>query len=547
MSKTLQEYLIALGFKMDEAGMRRFNDTLVHTSKGVMALGSQVTATAAAVELAVIKITDQFTSLYYVGQRTDSSVAKLQGWESGARQIGLTSEKARSAVEGLARAMRSSPGVEALVNQLGIKTKGRDTTDVLHDIVGKLRQMPFYMAAQYGQLLGQNPDDLLMMMQRFERAEKATADYQKRQKAAGVDADDLARKSSDFDRKLEHLSDTFGILAQRVAMTFLPTVEKAIVLIDQLAEAFTQWDKASGGWVTWWSTIATSALGLFLARAALVRLGLIKMGEAAAATSTALGTGLLGKIITGALRIAGPVGWLLGMTEEANKGEQDIYTKGKNGQMELTDYGRSLQGGGKGQGGAPGGSRQEMGQYVMSFFQSMGWTKEQAAGLAANADRESGFKPTAVGDSGRAVGLFQWHPDRQKAYFELTGKDLRDASVDDQLRFAHHELTQGAERAAGDILRRTRTAGEAGAAVSRFYERPRNTEGEANSRATAAEGWFNAPGAPPPGPGGGVNIQQKTDIHVSGTNDPKEAGAQVLAGQGRVNGDLVRNLVGATR
>lgn len=536
----LKEYLIALGFKVDETSLRRFNDYLQSTTKTAASLGSQVVATATAVELAVVKITDQFTQLYYASSRTDAAVSKLQGFEYGARQIGLTSDKARSAVEGLARAMRTSPGIEALVNQLGVSTKGRDTTDVLNDIVGKLREMPFYLAAQYGQLLGQSPDDLLMLFQRYERAIASADEFRKRQKAAGIDAKDLAQRSAEFDRNLGHLASTFDLLSQRVAISFLPAAEKVIKVVDGVVEAMVQWDKTSGGWVTWWGTLATSALGVFLARATLVRLGLIKLGEAAAGASAALGASLLGRLMTGALRLGGPIGILLGSTVTANEGEVDLE---KLSPADREAAIARMHGGGR----APQG-RQELGRYITEFFRSQGWSREQAAGLTANADRESGLRHTATGDAGRAYGLFQWHPDRQKAFRNWSGKDIRDATVDDQLKFAHYELTQGAERAAGDILRRTRTASEAGAAVSRFYERPANAEGEAALRGSSANRWFQGSLGPSPGSGPApVTIQQKTDIHVAPGPDARETAGRVTAGQSRVNGDLVRNLEGATR
>jgi hypothetical protein len=43
--------------------------------------------------------------------------------------------------------------------------------------------------------------------------------------------------------------------------------------------------------------------------------------------------------------------------------------------------------------------------------------------------------------------------------------------------------------------------------------------------------------------GQAVTINQKTDIHVNGTGDPKAVGNEVLRGQVRVNGDIVRNTV----
>lgn len=119
-------------------------------------------------------------------------------------------------------------------------------------------------------------------------------------------------------------------------------------------------------------------------------------------------------------------------------------------------------------------------------FMEMGWSREQAAGLAANVQSESGGDEKAVGDNGRAYGLAQWHPDRQKEFAKQFGKDIREASRDEQLQFINYELRQGNERAAGDALSATRTPEQAAAIVSQRYERPKDVTGEAAKRAQLA-------------------------------------------------------------
>lgn len=135
-------------------------------------------------------------------------------------------------------------------------------------------------------------------------------------------------------------------------------------------------------------------------------------------------------------------------------------------------------------GAVRGGSRAAQ---AMAYFQSMGWTPAQAAGIVANISEESGFDHTAVGDGGRAYGLAQHHPDRQANFKKRFGKDMKGSSFEEQLAFIHHEMTQGTERAAGNRLRNARTAAEAGAVVSRYYERPRDADGEAADRSRLAE------------------------------------------------------------
>ena len=134
----------------------------------------------------------------------------------------------------------------------------------------------------------------------------------------------------------------------------------------------------------------------------------------------------------------------------------------------------------------------DMAARVANFFEELGWTKEQAAGISANLSAESSFDPTAVGDGGKAYGVAQWHPDRQDAFRQWAGKDIRQSTLEEQLRFVHHELTQGNEKRAGDLLRLAKSAGQAGSVVSRHYERPADKDGEAAKRSASAEKILSA-------------------------------------------------------
>lgn len=123
----------------------------------------------------------------------------------------------------------------------------------------------------------------------------------------------------------------------------------------------------------------------------------------------------------------------------------------------------------------------------MKFFMDKGWTREQAAGITANLMKESNMRPDAVGDGGKAYGIAQWHPDRQRDFERWAGKSIKDATVAEQMAFVHYEMTEGKEKAAGDRLRAAKTAREAGGIVSKYYERPKLREEEAAERGANAE------------------------------------------------------------
>ena len=141
---------------------------------------------------------------------------------------------------------------------------------------------------------------------------------------------------------------------------------------------------------------------------------------------------------------------------------------------------------------------------VMRFFMSRNWTKEQAAGITANLWHESRFDPASVGDSGKAYGIAQWHPDRQMIFKKLFGKDIRQSSVNEQLEFVQYELTHN-EKNAGRRLKNARTARDAGRIVSQFYERPHAVIKEAGSRGETAS-----------------EFSQTINITVNGATSPQE-------------------------
>lgn len=180
--------------------------------------------------------------------------------------------------------------------------------------------------------------------------------------------------------------------------------------------------------------------------------------------------------------------------------------------------------------------QENRGRHAMNTLVGLGWSPEQAAGVVANLHKESGFNPGAVGDGGAAYGIAQWHPDRRAAIERGTGRSLIGASLDDQLRAIDYELRNN-ERAAGDRLRATRTAADAGAVVSRYYERPAAADSEASERGAGASRWaakYAAPLPPvpamaPPGAQGQPGPDGKATVRLTFDNPPQNMRASTVA------------------
>lgn len=169
-----------------------------------------------------------------------------------------------------------------------------------------------------------------------------------------------------------------------------------------------------------------------------------------------------------------------------SRGATDLARSGSEAARQLVEGAREAARSIAGAGGGAGGGADRRAQ-AMAFFTGRGWTPAQAAGIVANLQHESAFRANAVGDSGSAYGIAQWHKDRQRAFAAWSGHDIRKSSFEEQLAFVDHELTQGAYRAAGAKLRGARGADESGAIVSRDYERPKFADAEAQARGRTAE------------------------------------------------------------
>jgi len=105
------------------------------------------------------------------------------------------------------------------------------------------------------------------------------------------------------------------------------------------------------------------------------------------------------------------------------------------------------------------------------FFMSRGYSQAQAAGIIGNLLGESNLRTGAVGDSGKAKGIAQWHPDRWNPHVAMAqaqGKDPFDLVT--QLEYVDWEL-RNKEKGAFNRLMKAKTVDEATAAFIGF-ERP---------------------------------------------------------------------------
>ncbi len=135
----------------------------------------------------------------------------------------------------------------------------------------------------------------------------------------------------------------------------------------------------------------------------------------------------------------------------------------------------------------------ERAQAAMRYFESQGWTKEQAAGIVANLIYESGGQLNhrqAQFGGGPGYGLAQWENPRQADFKRVMGVDIRESTFEQQLAFVQWELTN-TESSAGNALRGAGTAAQAADIFLRRFERPRDPDASEAERTRLANKLFS--------------------------------------------------------
>lgn len=537
----MKEFLVSLGFKVDKQGMKSFTDGVDSATRTVKNLVAAITGASLAVAAGVSAFASNLEGLYFASQRIGSSATSIKSTEYAARDLGASAAEARGSLESMARFLRENPGGESFLKGIGVQTRDangelRDTADLMVGLGNRLRSMPWYQAKQYAGILGID-DNTLRAIVSGEFGRKLE---ENRKRLAGSGLDQATKDAHAFMEALRGLMlqfESFSIQFQAALMkrlgpelaSFSEWFEKnAPAIADRLAEitvalldlaqqaapylkVIWQWfvdlDQATDGWSTKIIalTVLANALGATALIAGVLRLAgaFLSLGTSiAGAGAAAVGAGAIATLATG---LGAAV-----YSSSLNEGEDDIVH-----QRRLAED--------KAAGELPGGS--DMANRIIQFFTGLGWSQDQAAGITANLSAESGFDPSAVGDGGKAYGVAQWHPDRQENFKKWSGKDIRQATLEDQLGFVHFELTQGAEVAAGKLLRAAGNAQDAGAVVSRYYERPAQADAEAARRGNAA-----------------AQLTQSTTVNVYGATDPNATANAVSGAQKQVNQDLMRNL-----
>ncbi|EFG1359072.1 TPA: lytic transglycosylase catalytic [Escherichia coli] len=217
-AETIKDFLVSLGFSVDEAGAKKFGSVLAGTTANVIKMGLAVEGAALSVVAFTAKIASGLDNLYWASQRTGATVQGIQSIGYAVSQVGGSVDAARSSLENLSRFIRNNPGAEGFLNRLGVQTRDasgnmRDMAAIFTGVGQKLSSMPYYRANQYAQMLGID-ENTLMAMRRG--VGDFSGQYSAMAKAIGFNADQAALSSNRFMTSLKSLGEMAGMARDKI-------------------------------------------------------------------------------------------------------------------------------------------------------------------------------------------------------------------------------------------------------------------------------------------------------------------------------------------
>ncbi|EMC5374820.1 hypothetical protein ACIQSG_001663 [Klebsiella pneumoniae] len=217
-AETLKDFLISLGFKVDEAGARKFDAIVAGTTLKAIELGVKVEAAALSVVAFTAKIASGLDDLYWASQRTGATVEGIKQIGYAVSQVGGSVDGARGSLENLARFMRNNPGAEGFLNRLGVQTRDasgnmRDMATIFTGVGQRLSSMPYYRENQYAQMLGLDENTLMAMRRGIG---EYMGQYNAMKKAIGFNPDQAAAASNRFMTSLRSLSEAASMARDKI-------------------------------------------------------------------------------------------------------------------------------------------------------------------------------------------------------------------------------------------------------------------------------------------------------------------------------------------
>lgn len=263
----MKEFLVSLGYVVDEHRAKDWERSLAKVRKGIEALAAALLSAEAAIVALVAKTSISLDRANWSATRAGTSVANLQALTYALRQTGRVNT---NPVDAFAAELRNFPSVEGIVRSLGVKTREngalRDTTEMLLDAVEATRRMSYVRGAHVASLLGISEPDYDHLRRNVEPIRAFMAERKAEAGAMGFDPDRGGLQSTiamqSYRSAMMQIEIAIQAALVAVAPILLPIIDGLDAWIIENREAIkafaTQVVEAAIGFTDWFANLVAA-------------------------------------------------------------------------------------------------------------------------------------------------------------------------------------------------------------------------------------------------------------------------------------------------
>ena len=188
-AETIKEFLVGLGFKVDEAGLAKFSQGIASASLRVTALAAATTAAAGVIVAGVQRIASDFDQMDKLATQFRTTADAIDEFADAAGILGIKEETAVEGLKNLDRAIVDTSmdmgRAKAVFADLGITVKDaagnlKPTTEVMAELAEKFKGMEKGKQIRVMERLGLDPSmlklfnaDMVALREEMEAIDKA--------------------------------------------------------------------------------------------------------------------------------------------------------------------------------------------------------------------------------------------------------------------------------------------------------------------------------------------------------------------------------------
>jgi len=247
----IKEFLVGLGFQVDEKGLSEFTQGIASTTTRVMAFGAAITATAAGVLYSIQQIAKSYNELDLLATRLKTTTEALDDFLDIASIMGIGEDKAKESLLGLNSAIQDTAlGIgraKMVFEKLGVSVKDaqgniKSTTDVMAELQVKMKDMDRAQQIRVMERLGLDPALVRMFNRDLTQLKKDLDDIDK---STGFDLKEAVSQSKAFTtswrllkEQIELVRMFFSKLYESMAVKMMPKIREGIIKVTESIKEF---------------------------------------------------------------------------------------------------------------------------------------------------------------------------------------------------------------------------------------------------------------------------------------------------------------------